>query len=508
MTPQSATQANRSSLASPASARRWSFLACYLFPIALLGAVVLPHLAQGDWRGDTGWYAALGWSAWERGKLWTLWSGDLPYFNKPPLALWIHGLFLHIAAMIPGPRPLSELQPLALATARFPTFLAAALVVLATIGTARQFVTRSQAMGAGFVLALSIEFFRRCREISLDMWQLAFLASALWLVAVSVRTGNGRWSLAAGIPVGLALMCKPLMAMLALPMLIVWLLIIGRARIAACVAGAALIAAVVAAPWHASMWLIHGHEFTAQYFGAEVARRAAGEAVGGQRGQPWTFYLMQILAGYWPWLICAVLGLLDARKSPRTSGRFRLTMLGLIWFSGWLVLLSIFPDRRDRYALPLYPGLALIAGPWLIQFLKAKLPPAFAAIRRFGLPAAIAAGVVFALLPVRVQRPPDPQWIEFGNWCQAASNPPLYDGSFAGAPAARVYLLTGKWPIATFDRRGKTLAAPPAGSLIAYHRRGGRAPGPGETVRFTSGDLTVTQLEGTWSPVEIADPGE
>lgn len=495
---------------SPArrSVLRWHTLLCYLIPLAILGAVTLPHLAQGDWRGDTGWYAALGWSAWDSGKLWTLYAGDnLFYFNKPPLALWIHGLFLH-AASVADPAALRANQPLLLAIARLPTILAAGIVVLATVGTARQFLDRSRAMGAGIVLALSMEFFRRCREISLDMWQLAFLACAVWLVAIAARKQRGGWIVAAGIPIGLSLLCKPLMGLLAIPMLAAWLLLIRRSRLAIWLFGTALVALLVAAPWHLSMWSLHGTEFTAQYFGAEVAKRAIGESVGGQRGQPRTFYLMQILAGYWPWLVCAVFGIASLKHARRNSRAFAITTLGLVWFAGWLVLLSIFPDRRDRYAVPLYPGLALVAGPWTIGFLRSRFPRVLEGVRRVGLPIAIAAGVLFALLPVRVQRAPDPQWLEFQKWCTSQSSPELYDGAFAGAPAARVYLLTGRWPIPTADRWGKSLASPPPGSLIAYHRRGGRAPGPNESVRFHAGDITITQLTGTWSPQDAPDPGE
>jgi hypothetical protein len=363
---------------APPAARRcillWCRLTCYLFPLAILGAVTLPHLSQGDWRGDTGWYAALGWSAWESGKLWTLHAGDgLYYFNKPPLALWIHGGLLHAVSQI-DPSWFRTSQPLVLALARLPTVLAAGIVVLGTVGVARQFLDRSRAMGAGVVLALSLEFFRRCREISLDMWQLAFLVCAVWMVAIGVRTRRGSWVLGAGVPVGLALLCKPLMGLVAIPLLAAWLVWIRRGSLTGWLLGAAALAIAVAAPWHVSMWMLHGKEFTAQYFGAEVARRAVGEAVGGQRGQAWSFYLVQILAGYWPWLVCAVLGVAALRTFRRGTRALVLPSLGLVWFAGWFVLLSIFPDRRDRYAVPLYPGLALVAGPWLFGAIRYEVP--------------------------------------------------------------------------------------------------------------------------------------
>ena len=77
-------------MASPAAAirlRKWCRWQVYVLPAILFLAVTLPHLGQGDFRGDAGWYSAIGVQAWRTGKLWTLWGEPgLPYFNKPPMA--------------------------------------------------------------------------------------------------------------------------------------------------------------------------------------------------------------------------------------------------------------------------------------------------------------------------------------------------------------------------------------------------------------------------------------
>ena len=54
----------------------------YLIPALVLLAVTLPHLGQGDLRGDAGWYSAIGLQAWRTGDLWTLYGEPgQPYFN-------------------------------------------------------------------------------------------------------------------------------------------------------------------------------------------------------------------------------------------------------------------------------------------------------------------------------------------------------------------------------------------------------------------------------------------
>ncbi|MCH9057519.1 MAG: glycosyltransferase family 39 protein [Planctomycetes bacterium] len=184
-------------------ARRWARLRPWLIPAVLLLCVTLPHLGDGDWqRGDSGWYTAIGVQAWRTGELWTLMGEPgQPYFNKPPLVFWITGF----VAWIFGPSAWA---------ARLPTIAAAPGCVLATVGITRVFATRRTALTVGVVLALSVEFFRRTREVSLDLWQLVFLLLALWIAAGAVKDQRWRRLALAGLPSGLALMCKPMVALL------------------------------------------------------------------------------------------------------------------------------------------------------------------------------------------------------------------------------------------------------------------------------------------------------
>src|ERR1700704_1271103 len=132
----------------------------YLIPILLLLAFTLPHLEQGEFRRDTVRYAAVGLNMWRSDSLLVPYlNSEKPYFNKPPMAFWIHGLALKIF----GPR---------LAAARAPSILAAIGVVIFSMLSVRNLATRREAVVSGIVLASTYEFFRRTREISLDFWQL------------------------------------------------------------------------------------------------------------------------------------------------------------------------------------------------------------------------------------------------------------------------------------------------------------------------------------------------
>jgi len=483
--------------------RIWCGARVYLIPALVLLAVTLPHLGQGDLRGDAGWYSAIGLQAWRTGDLWTLYGEPgQPYFNKPPLAFWIHGLVLRVMG-------------LSVLAARLPSVLAALGCVLLTVAIGRELGGRRAGLFSGVVLALSLEFFRRVREISLDMWQLLFMLMALVLVVAGVNRDR-RWLLvAAGAPLGLALLCKPLTALVVIPMLGVWLVWIGRGRWLGWLAGAAGLAVAIAGVWHGSMLLIHGQEFAAQYFGAEIADRAAGKLADPNRGGPpvW-FYVRQIVAGYWPWLVLVGAGALAWRRSGAVWSGGRGPRLALVWTVGWLVVLSIYADRRDRYGLPMYPGLAWLAaigalawaGPtrrWLIGTLPRLLAVAVPCI-----------GVVLAVLPVNIQGKPEPQWPELFEWVRSSgladgAGDRLWQGGFPGDKGARLYLEFGWWPRTTRNRWGDVLAEPPPGARLIYHRRSDLSPGPNEEVVFHSRDVSVTRLgPGGWAPVKGRDPGE
>ena len=335
----------------------------------LLLCMTLPHLGQGDWqRTDGAWFGAIAVQAWRTGELWTLQGPPgQPYFNKPPLAFWLHGLALHAF----GPGPLS---------ARLPSVLAACTGLVAGVWTVRMLAGRRAALLSGVALALTAEYFRRTREISPDLWQTAFimLAVALLVRAIHRRGSRPRADAldagAAGASLGAALLTKPFVALTAVPLLAAWLAWDARRpvdprrrvdarRALALVLVASGVALAVALPWHLSMVVSHGREFTSQYLGAEVVDRAAGRLTASPIwATPWWFYLHQIGVAYWPWLACVAIAIAARTRRARLTGRGSVERWAVVWAVGWLLLLSIFPDRRDRYALVVWPALSVLAG--------------------------------------------------------------------------------------------------------------------------------------------------
>lgn len=481
--------------------------AWWLVPALLFCCVTIPKLWQADFRSDAGWYSAIGVQAWRTGHLWTLYGEPgQPYFNKPPLVFWIHGLVMHIF----GVGPLQS---------RLPTVLAGVLCVLATMRLVTRINGRRAGWWAGTVLALSYDFFSRGRDVSLDMWQTMFMVVSLACVLDGDMRERRSWFALAGVPLGLALLCKPLTALLVIPMMVAWLLISGRASKWWWPLLTTFAAVAVAAPWHVSMYLLHGQNFTSQYFGAEIVGRATGAIADTTKaGNSWWFHISHIVQRYWPWLPFAGAGAIAVVQMWRRNKRHSAAMFAVIWSIAWLILLSVFTDRRDRYSLPLYPGLAWLAAIGIAGSRVAWVRIVQRRAAKFIGPVMAVCAIVISVIPLRVHKPEPQQWARLFDWVRqnkVAGEPVardggnvLWQGAFQPLRGARLYLEFGWWPRTTRDRWGNVLERPGPGSLVIYHRRDGLAPGERETVVFAEGDLKVTSLQGEWKPIEVPDPGE
>lgn len=494
--------------------RRYPVRASVLVALVLM----LPGLRQGEFAVDTGWYGAVALQSWraawhgEPGALWSLWGqggepsvrvGGLYYFNKPPMAFWLNGL------------PMLVLGPTLLA-ARVGSVVAALVSVAIVAALGRKLGGRSAGLACGLVLALTYEFTHFSHAFSLDMWLAAFVTGFFAIALVKARrAGEGCrwWWVWGGVLLGLALLTKPLVA-LAAPVILAVGLVAARWRVpVGGLIGAAVVAVLVALPWHLSMVSLHGDAFTDQYFGREVLDRAAGSK-SADTPRVW-FYGMNLLRQYWPWLAVLVLAAFDAVRpggwaARRGGARIgaeppilgtgdhatrRATVVALVWVVLWLCVLSAFPDRRARYALVVYPPAAVACGLWIARGVAWKRPGLVrrgAAVVAAG---AVVVGGVLCVVPMRVHKGEPEQWTKFFEWYEREGRPMLYDGGMEGSRGARLYLRVGVWPRPMLDHAGRPIAGvePGPGSLVMYHRRDLLPPGPREKVEFSEGDLVVTR---------------
>jgi 4-amino-4-deoxy-L-arabinose transferase-like glycosyltransferase len=238
-------------------------------------------------------------------------------------------------------------------------------------------------------------------------YYLGFLA----FVALAART---RWRgplylYMAAILCGLAVLGKGL-AGLAMPVVIfaVFLTFTGawrglkRPQMILALVGSLLACAVVAVPWHHAMYLRHGSAWWNEMFGDNHWRRL----MMGRHGDRGTFeyFLRELGYGTLPWLALIPAALVRAARGqasglrpqasgevlpsdragadvvaisprpeargPRPSPRGMLLWLGAIWFVTSYAVVSLSMTKFHHYVLPAIPGLGIMIGCFLDDWLE------------------------------------------------------------------------------------------------------------------------------------------
>ena len=336
--------------------------------LALLATALLAgRLAEGDLIGDPVIYAAVAKSMLVRGEWGTQYLAGQPFFDKPPLVVWLAALAFKLfgvstwSARLPG---------VALGIA--------ACLVLWRLG-AFLFDERVGLAG-GAILALTPGFVRFGSTLLLDTaLALGALAGLLATARAFARGGNGLWW--AGVWFGVAFLGKGALAFGAPAVLAAyWLATPGDRRPplgALVVAGLAFLAVVL--PWHLYETWAWGWRFVQGYLYdvSEKMGRHPGAAV----------YVRALVVTTLPWLPLAAVGVWRSwRGGERGDGLRLLTVWTLVAYG----FLFVAAKHSPRYLMLLHPALAL----WAALALRPLLPAA----RALGLWVAAAAGLAWAVM--------------------------------------------------------------------------------------------------------------
>jgi len=142
---------------------------------------------------------------------------------------------------------------------------------------------------------------------------------------------------------------------------------------------------ILAGPWYAAMFLIHGDAYSSQAKVHTVGRFLAPmEGHGGG----WWFYFPVVLLGFYPWSTFLPAALyrayqswrecrplrdrnheLPASGTPLGSGK-ELEWFAALWFVGVFIFFSLSSTRLPHYIGPLFPACAILAASFWAQGLK------------------------------------------------------------------------------------------------------------------------------------------
>jgi 4-amino-4-deoxy-L-arabinose transferase-like glycosyltransferase len=471
------------------------------------------------WDSDAPYYTAIALGAARDGHWWTLFQGEHPYFNKPPLGFWYHALSaLGFDLLGLGSTDAAHRLPWAFVHALASALLAGLTHELFSAGR-RAHLAQPGALCAGLALACTSECLWRVPNFRLDSLHAAACIGSAWaLVRVlqSARLGRPSLgpSLAAAGALAAALLTKPFYALVLPVMFVPWLAAMGMLsrRSLARLTAITFLAIALAAVWHVSMHLQHPNRFIDKYLTEQSLKRATGELF---QPEPWWWYLAYLtgqtgrgaLSPIWSAPILVLAGVAIARLAwtLARTGRHALELrpaesLGALWLLGWLLALSLFPDKRSYYLLIVFPGAAILVGALLAELLKLDHPLRMRwTARVVGLCAVVALfSALFSIKPQRDARPLPPglgEVLTLVRSTQAVTNAGLTYNR-----AALVAIKTGIWPSMHIEKEPtpRELALP--GSLLIYERRPpipGASPWPSpdhrDEVLLDAGNFVVTR---------------
>ncbi len=437
-------------------------------PVCILVGLWLPGVHQGFPRTDTEVYAALGLHAFEDGVWWRPSAGDTPYFNKPPLAIWVHGLALSVFAPDEGIPPMWLI--------RLPTLLAAICALAFAIDATRRLAGLRSALLTGLVLATTIEFFRYTKAISLDMWVCLWCMAAVWCVVRAVSGGTGLrpvshssrapttgrradrpqdrsetgptrgWIILAGVPIGLALITKPVLAFMPWGVLGAWLVLIGRPRQLGAHAIGLIVAIAIAAPWHLAMWNHYGDAFWQAYLGGQVLDRVTSDAHG---SAPAWYYPLELAKSYWPWLASAGLAVAWGFRHRRSPVPRELGLLIALWCGMWLIVPTLAADKASRYIVSVYPLLAALSGAFFALQGPRVVARALTTASLWGAAVVPLVGIALLALNVTVHGPPSRHWTALLEAFREHPDVPVVVTQHSVSLEGTIYLDRRAWPALT-----------------------------------------------------------
>ncbi len=325
-------------------------ISCLLAAL-IAAAVLLPllgHKALADW--DEGIYAEV--SREFLGGNWLVphWHFQ-PWFEKPPLGLWLTAIFFRIFGV-------SEFW------ARAGSAIASIGIVAAIHAIALRVRGRLAAWISTVILLTCFGFLRVARMGELDALLTLGCVAALWGLA-RVREGApaGWYWFWTGFAVATMTKGAASVTLLLTLLVVVFWNRSGRKHLGRQFLAGLCLFAILILPWHLYMLHAFGRTFLDEYLGLHVITRATTQMEGHQT--PWWFYGKVLLIYTSPWLLLFPFSLWWQARRRELREWFVFAVVVLVFFTA-------VATRSPKYIFPAYPALALLTGDWLAAHLERR----------------------------------------------------------------------------------------------------------------------------------------
>lgn len=287
---------------------------------------------------------------------------DQPRFQKPILYYWLTAATYRVFGA-------SELP------ARLWSALAGVGIVLVTLACGRRWFDEETACLAAAMTATSFGYFAIARMALPDLPLAFFVTLAIWCTFVATLEHPdepGHWLVGAAVASALGFLMKGPLAVLLAALVVLPVVVAERRTLtlrAVDIVRSFLAFAIVAAPWFAVMWWMHGPGYLEGFFVGDNYERFATTRFNDPR--PWWFYLPVIAGGLLPWSPLALVWLTPIRRFLTSDRRIdAVTVRLLAWVLLPLAFFTLSIGKQPRYILPMLPPLALL----LARSLTARTP--------------------------------------------------------------------------------------------------------------------------------------
>lgn len=344
------------------------------------GLVLFSSLDRAAMEPDESLYALATDQLRASGEWWTLSPHPPhPYFNKPPLYMWLSALTYDAFTELP-------------VRYRFwsALFGVAAVVMTGLLGD-RLYRWEVGAI-AGLLLLTNRSFLtdHGARFGGMDAGLTACFATILWLYAgvrrlqavqpsaSDQRVSDWKSWLAIGLTAGIACLLKPLGG---LPMLAVVALHgvlfrresgtgtdIRRGLPWRALGLVLLPMLAIAAPWYVVNQVRYPGEFASHLFGQQIAGALTGEA-DGSGDRPWWYYAVTIPKSSTHFALAAVAAVWMLVSLARDADRRRLSLLA-VGSIGWILVLSVVQKKFLHYAYPAFVPLTVATGAMILALTR------------------------------------------------------------------------------------------------------------------------------------------
>jgi 4-amino-4-deoxy-L-arabinose transferase-like glycosyltransferase len=331
----------------PLSQERFSSNFPHIFLLVLIVAfALLWKLGAGSLAAwDEAIYAQVSKEIVQSGDWLTLRWEYQPWFEKPPLFLWITALFYRLSGV-------NEFW------ARVPSALSGIALIGVTYLIARDTYGKRVGFLAAVILLTCYHFLSFSRFGTMDVMLTVFTYLAVYAY-LRLNKENQKWWYLVWSSCALALMVKGAGGIIA-PAAIVLALVFDK-RFSVAMRSrhfwqGILLALLLVAPWHVLMYVWYGRAFIDEYIGYHVIARATSTLEGNASG--YFYYVGKLVDGFFPWFLLVPFAVVSfIRRNHKDHSRsWVLLLLSVLVFG----LYTIIPTRRPWYVVPLYPALAIL----------------------------------------------------------------------------------------------------------------------------------------------------